>query len=724
MGKLIFADSASNLKLRLPNWNKPDDPSFYSIAFTQDGYLITHGKEFSLSTVGEESDLVNLAGDTKSFWLTGKNVGSAAIAFPVNNIKATQGNPIVVTPGSGETAGEFTVDHGEVSGDTTGLSEYGATSSDYKLTIPHLYVDKFGHVQKISNGNQTAVNLVEQKASTGKFFLLGGSGSDVTAGTVYNSNFYVENGTLVATAIKEGSTLLANKYVQSSWLGNGKGTSQDDVKANGALAGIVSLVDTAYNVQDPSDATKGVAVSPKAVKEAYTKAVEAAQNLFASNDAMVFMGTLSATGIIQSHNNTVAAANNISIIDKTTSINSLKGDIVGWTFKFIDTGTITINGSAKYVETGDMLICINGGNTPTYEIIQSNIENEVVSENTTLDEGIVLSTGTGRTVKSFSWASATNGQALTKTANGLAWANVVNNWRPVVVNNNQILSGETTTNALGFSSSTGISLSSTDGTITITNTSPLSAASSLKFFNSSSASELCSFNPSNADAFTLKFEDGAISGEFKDSVLTVKHKKPLTSTVASGLYKIAVDTYGHITGTTAVTSEDLPVSAYSFSAAAGTNSVSYNNSANAGIKFIGGGDASVTSAVKDNILEVTTSFTNKYKKFSIQNSTDQAATSTDTDSTTGITLKAADANTKLTMSGSVVTIQTSNTWRAVSAYNLTNLNNSNTSDDFQEVLSTSIGTNSLKFGDEFAWDGDEIKLVWTEISGSTITYKA
>lgn len=721
MGKLIFADSASNFKQKLPNWNKSDDPSFYSIAFTQDGYLITHGKEFILSTKDEDSSLVNLASDGKTFYLTGNNVGNAAIAFPVNNIKGVDDNPITITSGSEGNVGEFTIEHSEVSGDTTGLAEYGGTTTDYKLTVPHLYIDAFGHVQKISNGNQTSVNLVEQKASTGKFFLLGGSGSDGTAGTVYNNGFYVENGTLVASSIKEGSVTLANKYVQSTWLGNGSGTSQADVKANGALPGIVSLVDTVYKVENPDDATKGIAVSPKAVKEVYTKAIEAAQDLFASNDAMVFMGTLSATGIIQSHNNTVASAYGVAIIDKNTNINSIKGDIVGWTFKFIDTGTITINGTAKQVEPGDMLICINGGNTPTYEIIQSNIENEVVSEDTSLDEGIIISAGQGRTIKSFSWATAQNGQALIKTANGLAWTNAANNWRPVILNNTQILSGETSTNSLGFANSTGISLTEENGIITVKNSSPLSAASSLKFFNSTSASELCVFNPSNTDDFTLKFDEGAIFGDFKDAVLTVKHKQPHTSNISSGLYKIAVDTYGHVTGTAAVTSADLPASNYSFSAAVGNSSVSYNNSANAGIKFVGGGDASVTSSVKDNILEVTTSFSNKYKKFSIQNADENSASTTDTDSTSNLTLKAANANTLLTMSNDIITIETANTWRNVKAYSLQGLNDDNV-EDFREVLSTSIGTNSLTFGHEFVWDG-EIKLVWTEISGNTITYK-
>ena len=78
MGKLIFADSVANLKAKLPNWNVNTDPSYYSIAFTEDGYLLTHGKQFALTIIGDNNaDAVKLAlsNDKTQLLLTGNNNG-------------------------------------------------------------------------------------------------------------------------------------------------------------------------------------------------------------------------------------------------------------------------------------------------------------------------------------------------------------------------------------------------------------------------------------------------------------------------------------------------------------------------------------------------------------------------------------------------------------------------------------------------------------------------
>ena len=55
MGKLIYADSFDNYVRKFPNWNKNTDETYYSVVFTNDGYLATHGKQYALTLVGEDS---------------------------------------------------------------------------------------------------------------------------------------------------------------------------------------------------------------------------------------------------------------------------------------------------------------------------------------------------------------------------------------------------------------------------------------------------------------------------------------------------------------------------------------------------------------------------------------------------------------------------------------------------------------------------------------------
>ena len=105
MGKLIFADSVANLKSKLPNWNVSTDPSYYSIAFTEDGYLLTHGKQFALTIIGDNTaDAVKLAlsNDKSQLLLTGNNMEGSIVKLPVYSILGIENNPIVVSEESGK----------------------------------------------------------------------------------------------------------------------------------------------------------------------------------------------------------------------------------------------------------------------------------------------------------------------------------------------------------------------------------------------------------------------------------------------------------------------------------------------------------------------------------------------------------------------------------------------------------------------------------------------
>ena len=717
MGKLIFADSVANLKTKLPNWNVSTDPSYYSIAFTNDGYLLTHGKQFVLTIVGEGvQDAVKLAlsNDKTQLLLTGNNLQGSSVNLPVYSILGVTNNPVTVT----EDSGKFTIQHAEVTGDTTGLTQYGNITSDYKITIPKLHIDSYGHVVKAANETETAINLVKQELVTGtKFSLLGTTASDSgTTSTVFNNNIYVQDNSLYAESIFEGGTLLGTKYVKASALGDGKGTNYF---ATGSLDGIVRLSDSITS--DLNAAEGKTAATPLAVKNAVAKALEDAKALFASNDAMIFMGTIKADGTIMTHNTNVIALAGLSIINGTTKVTSLAKHETGWTFKFTEEGTFKFGDKTWIVETGDMLVCISSGSSTTavYDVIQANIENQVIAGSTSLSGGVVYATGTGRTIASLAYGEA--GKALMSTGSGLEWADVVNNWRPISVKGTQQLDNTTTSGAINFSNGAGIDLSFNEGTITISNTSPLSNATNLLIQNGTD--DVTSYNPKNEINPILRFGGTIVQASLSEGVVTVEHKTSgVKSQATQGLYKIAFDSYGHITGATAAASSDLPASAYSFSASQGANTVTYNNSANSGIAFATGTDTGWTSTVSNGVLTLTPTITHKYKTISFYNSgTSPVHTSSNT--TKALDFKAGD-NISFSYSDNKLNIAAVNTWRNVEAVNLTNLNDANSANDEPiTVLANSISTSALKFGDEFVWDGDEIKLVWTEINGNTITYK-
>lgn len=735
MGKLIFADSLANFVNKVPNWESINDPAYYSIAFTSDGYLVTHGKQFALSIVGDLDDLIGISINEGMISLTGKNINtnSASINLPVHTIKSTENNPI-----SSNTAnGVVTVDHREAAEyDTTGLTTMGGFSDvDYTINLPKLKVDKFGHVAEITTANAIRLNFVKQNLSTSTtdtYYLLGTTASETgNFETSFNKDLYFNNGTLNVSSIKEGTALLSKKYVQAGKVGLQDG---NDYHAQGSYAGIVNLSDSIESDLNTKDGK--TAATPAAVKAAVAKALADAKALFASNDAMIFMGTIKPDGTIISHNTNVASINNLNITNNTTKISALTHFEAGWTFKFAFEGveqSFTLGGKTWKVEQGDMLVCTSTGNSASaaqFDVVQTNIENQVTASDSALSKGLLLATGNGRVVQSIGLGQA--GQAVVFDGTNVTWGDVANNWRPIQVKGTEVLNSSVNTGAINFAAGDDIDISytpssdSTASKITIKNTSPLSAASSLKFMNGTE--ELTSYNPSSATVPIIKFGNTVIYGIYDQGVVTVEHKAILGSAKSSeALYSLTIDTYGHITKATAITSLSKNL-ANTLKFTAGSGSVEFNNSASKEIKFVGGTDLNITGSVAGNVLTVSSSLTHKYKEINFfANTIATQAFLSSGNTTTNLDIYAGN-NIEFKNDNSKFTINAINTWRSVSAYKLDTLNDGNSSNDNIEAIlnntpSSSLGTNALKFGDEFVYDGDEIKLVWTEINGNTITYK-
>lgn len=108
--------------------------------------------------------------------------------------------------------------------------------------------------------------------------------------------------------------------------------------------------------------------------------------LLGATDAMIFIGTVGATGLITSPKYPDA---NGKYIGTTVSGTQLTGYSAGWTFKVTDTIPIATSGFAIDLEAGDMIIAINdedgGFNIADFTVVQANIDGAALAEHITND---------------------------------------------------------------------------------------------------------------------------------------------------------------------------------------------------------------------------------------------------------------------------------------------------------------------------------------------------
>lgn len=714
MGKLIHADTLANFQSKFTKYADSTDPSYYSIAFTDNGYLVTHGKIFALSVASEDGNTsaLKLSLSGNSLTLTG-NAIDTSVTLP-----SYTASGVLTAAVTDTTNNVTTITHNKPTTALTTTNTYGTITDLYKINVPQIKVDEYGHITSISNLSAVDTSLVKQSAAgSNMFYLLGTTSSqEGVKDTYFNSNVYVSDGAINASNFVMGGTALNRIFAGIS--------TKAKVSTSDSDLGLVTLSDT-YSTYTTKELA-GVAATPYAVNEAYKAAVASAKELFTINDAMIFVGTINAAGVIQSINSNVVTTAITTGTDKLSKIPTHKE---GWTFKFTDAGTFTfLDGTTTAtVEAGDMLICVkDGSNTEAvYTIIQANIENALFASNAT-PSGLLYTTGSLE-VSAFDLSKGNSGQLLASTGSGgLQWVNDTNTWRSITVGSTTLDDTKTT---LTIANNTGISLDFTDGKLTITNSSPLSSATNLALKGTASdgtTSVSGTYNPKST-AQTLTFSTG-LTSSYSSNTFTVSLASVLSSAVSSGLYKIAVDKYGRITSTTAVTTSDLAGKLNSLTIGTSSKSLAFNGSTAQSILFAGGTDISwaYETSTDGNTLTLKPSVTHKYKAISYTND----GSTNVTVSATGVASMTFVAGDNITFGGTAssnkLIINSKNTWRNVNAYLLSGLKTSG--DTIDEVLQ-STGTSALTFGDEFTWDDSntdatkhELKLVWTEVSGSTVTY--
>lgn len=552
MAKLIHAVNLKLFQDASKGWDDPNNNNYYSIAFTDDGHIVTHGKVFTAP------------------------IGS----LPIQNITTGThniNNEDVKTPLSvSNSEGVFTITHDLMSTPATDSYKGGQIDNDKNLSTFGIYVDDFGHtsITNFYNVDIAQVRQKLQKGDTSHYYLLGasqtvkdsdGSGKSFYGSTHFYQDAYVSNGSLYANTFyfKNGGTYqdVATNFLPISEVTNGR-TDAYKYRAGTGIQGLVELVNDINhfnNIIDPNNTTvvenPGSAVGVSLLNQVKKDLENRISTLMSSNDAMIFIGTIKENGELISGNGMIS---NGSII---TSGSNFKA---GWTFKFnISEEDPIVKFEKWYIEQGDLLICTNdteSWNSDCFDVIQTNIDNPVTSD-VKLD-GIIYANNS-RHLESLSFGD--EGQVLKiEKKNGvptLAWGDSVSTWRPITINDAQL--GANIDLELAFTEGLKVTQDNDTKKYTITNTSPLSAAKILNFYTKQSdTSNLLveTFNP-NAVNLDLVIGSGLTltkqtksEPESESNTIQLDHYKPTSTSTNTKLYKINMDNFGHIANSAEVTS--------------------------------------------------------------------------------------------------------------------------------------------------------------------------
>lgn len=674
MAKLIYAKTRAGFDTAYANKLAIDK----SIAFIEDGWIWTHGKYFKI-----------FPDATPLFTVDAANAAAVAIKDVNNNTLFSLNLGVLTVTGDGVVEASMTTNTGAVtlSHKTIGAANVlvGPTADNgSSIVVPQITFDKYGHYLSVTNRTATLTNVKSNNvdASSATHYLVGSSSSATATAELQktsNISFVPSTGTFNATSFVENGTTLASKYAP---------LSHTSVLATGSVSGHVTLSDS---ISSTSGASSGIAATPKAVNDVYLYA----QNIIASGDAMIFKGTIGASGVITGETD---------VNGKTLA--TLTDYKAGWTFKVAVAQTITGIGT---LEAGDIVMSVKNRvsayNNADFTVIQVNIDGSVIASVTLTADQLVVGAGNNG-VKALT--AGTSGQYLMANATGIpTWTTVNKTYRGVSVNGTSALT-ESTLDTLAFKNGTGVSLSwnGTNKELTVgTN------LQNLAIQNSGTA--LGSYIPSGATNNTINFGSG-LTASLSANVFTVNHSNSTTAQATSAVRSFTYDENGHITGSSVVTS--LPnannfILKINSGTTEGTSQYTYNGSAAKTLNIKPGTNVSFTNTVAGEVTINATDTTYTFNDLTFKNSSNTTVDTYKPATSAAKTLKAGN-NIELSAASGVITITGTNTWRNVSAYSTSNV--------LGEVLSTTIGTEDLQFGSEFLWDdtNKEIKMGWAEVSAA------
>lgn len=714
MSKLIHAASLAGFKTAFPYWANTDtdatnpNSSYKSVVYTDDGCLYTHGKIFQLAvrSNGNIADWLTASLSGQTLTLNSAGISNAiTVTLPVVGLTTGTSTELIVT----SNAGVFNINHkNDYLASTTAVGP-GAVSNT-TINVPYLTATTSGHVDVLGQYTAT-LNHVAQTVDTTTattYLLFGTSATTATAGSVFNTSLKanMSNGSLYATTFYQNDKALSSIYAP---IAHASSSTSYGVGSD-SLYGHLKLSDST------SDTTSGVsaaiAATPKAVNAALTSAKSYADSILGANDAMVFKGTIGTGG-------TVTAL-------PTT------GYSAGWTYRVVTAATY----AGVSCEVGDLIICVKdyatAFNNSDWTIAQTNIDGAVTTSGTLAADTLILGAGT-KTVSSLTNGSSGQFLSLSGT-NKPTWTTI--GALSLTANTGATTLATYTSSAvsLDFKGSTNIALTASGGSLTISATGLVTTASLKNFtvhgLDAASADTSIVYNAITANAISFDSSFITTSGG------AISHRNSTTARGTQALYPIAIDANGHITTSGQAVTTMPNANALKLQIASGTtedtSQYTYNGSAPKTLNIVAG-NSNITLTPTAGVLAISSTDTNTVSDLAIG----AAGTITSAVTTNGNTylkivnngvlkssfkIAGSGATTVGTNASGDITIESSNTWRNVTAYSLsTNVSGS--------ILNNSVGTADLDFGNEFLWEpsggsGDgQLRIGWAEIAtDGTITY--
>lgn len=677
MSALIYSPTSALIEGTyegIKNIDQSMNPVYRSIAFTGDGFVYTHGRKFRLFTVN--NDVVQglsfqIQDGLAGLYLDGSALGTGQVVQSVTGdgvVNATTANGVV------------TISHSTT---LTQSSTYGSATQ-----IPIITVNQTGHITAIQNSGTIDVSKIRANATStvGSYYPIGVT-DNTLQNPLYNSNlFFDENGNIYATNFYIGNSALSTLFAP---------LSHTSVYATDSTYGHVKLSDSPNVLYDTNE---HIAATPKAVSAGIETANRYAQDLFAAQDAMVFVGTLLADGTITSHNAVILP----TAVDNTTNISSLNYK-VGWTFRFTQAGTF----NGEDIEIGDMLIAVkektSNFDLDDWTVIQTNISGALTA---TSNLNGLLYANNSRVVNALALSSG----ILKYDGTSLSFVNPNTLWRDIQVDSSSI-----GTNVLNLVAGNAVSITETNGQVTIgvsaTNiiqsTAPLTIEQGQVSFV---------YKPNASATLTIGSKLTLEQDENENYIL----KHSLGTAFTNKLGSITTDNYGHIIGITEVSSLQNP---YSLTIKTNNSTAfEYIGSAAKTLVFKDGGDVEFTNTIENGNIIIQAAVSHKYRAVQFYSNLDASE---------AIPLLANNVNTILTLVGGAnvslskiapngddlpagtIMINAEDTWRNIEAYR------------FQSnVLNrASIGSQQLNFSSDFIISNNELGITWTEIDeNGSITY--
>lgn len=669
MSKLIYSATSALLEGSYTGIKDSDqlvNSVYYSIAFTGDGYMYTHGKKFRLFKVdnnGVGGFQFSIDNGIARMLIDGTSIGSGTV------VQAVTGDNIVV---ANTTNGEVSLSHKQY------LSLNSPTTYGSAVKIPIITLDKYGHITNVSEGASIDVTQVQAQTTTtaGNYYLTGVTNANLQ-NPIYHTGVYFDNqGNLYANNIYFNGDDISGQFAP---------LSHTSVGATDSVLGHVTLSDSYSN-----SATTSVAATPRAVYSALAASKTYTENLIAAQDAMIFVGTIDSTGVIKAHNDNVLTA-----IDDTTTIAEIPYE-VGWTFRFASAGTFY----TEKVEAGDMIIAVKDKSTnfaiADWTIIQTNINGALTS---TANLNGLLYASNSRNVQSLAFGSG----VLKSDGSSIEFVNPNTLWRAIQINGTSI-----GTNIFNLKSGSNLSLTNDNGEVTI-NVSASGIISNSASLTLTQDSTSFIYHPSSASTLNIGQK---LTLKHVNDTYTLEHA---AITAINGKFgKVTTDGYGHVTNVEEVTS--MP-SQYGLKIKHGnTEFIDYKGDAEKILKIVNGTDISLTlSTEQDGTVVLTPSITHKYRpvQFFASPTAESATALLPNNEDTILTLVGGENVTlQAGQTSGTLIINAEDTWRDIQAYKFSN-----------NVMSRSSIPSALYFSNDFLYSDDELGLVWTEIDANgRITY--